>query len=88
MHEPGKHIFVVYGDTYFEGYGSYINLFGVFEDESTAMKAKEDIEEKYYKDSLKSDSLNGDVERSDVKFKIQEVPINQMFDIYLGGYAE
>lgn len=88
IHEPGKHIFVVYGDTYFEGCGSYINLFGVFEDEPTAMKAKEDIEEKYYKDSLKSDSLNGDVERSDVKFKIQEVPINQMFDIYLGGYAE
>lgn len=88
IHEPGKHIFVVYGDTYFEGYGSYINLFGVFEDEQTAMKAKEDMEEKYYKDSLKSDSLNGDVERSDVKFKIQEVPINQMFDIYLGGYTE
>lgn len=88
IYEPGKHIFVVYGDTYFEGYGSYINLFGVFEDEQTAMKAKEDMEEKYYKDSFKSDSLNGDVERSDVKFKIQEVPINQIFDIYLGGYAE
>lgn len=88
IHEPGKHIFVVYGDTYFEWYGSYINLFGVFEDEQTAMKAKEDMEEKYYKDSLKSDWSNGDVERSDVKFKIQEVPINQMFDMYLGGYAE
>lgn len=88
MHEPGKHIFVVYGDTYFEGYGSYINLFGVFEDEQAAMKAKEGMEEKYYKDSLKSDWLNGDVEKSDVKFKIQEVSINQMFDIYLGGYAE
>ena len=88
IHEPGKHIFVVYGDTYFEGYGSYINLFGVFEDEQAAMKAKEGMEEKYYKDSLKSDWLNGDVERSDVKFKIQEVPINQMFDIYLGVYAE
>lgn len=88
MHESGKHIFVVYGDTYFDGYGSYINLFGVFEDEQMAMKAKEDMEEKYYKDSLKSDWLNGNVERSDVKFKIQEVPTNQMFDIYLGGYAE
>lgn len=88
IHEPGKHIFVVYGDTYFEGHGSYINLFGVFEDEQTAMKAKEDMEEKYDKDSLKSDRLNGDVERSDVKLKIQEVPINQMFDICLGGYGE
>lgn len=88
IHEPGKHIFVVYGDTYFEEYGSCINLFGVFEDEQAAMKAKEGMEEKYYKDSLKSYWSNGDVERSDVKFKIQEVPINQMFDMYLGGYAE
>ena len=88
IHEPGKHIFVVYGDTYFDEYGSYINLFGAFEDEQAAMKVKEDMEEKYYKDSLKSDWLNGNVERSDVKFKIQEVLINQMFDIYLGGYAE
>lgn len=52
------------------------------------MKAKEDMEEKYYKDSLKSDWSNGDVERSQIEFKIQEVPINQIFDIYLGGYAE
>lgn len=38
---------MVYGDTYFEEYGSYINLFGVFEDEQMAMKAKEDMEEKH-----------------------------------------
>lgn len=88
IHEPGKHIFVVYGNTYFDGYRSYINLFGVFEDEQMAMKAKEDMEEKYYKDFLKSDWSNGDVERSQIEFKIQEVPINQIFDIYLGGYAE
>lgn len=88
MHEPGKHIFVVYGDTYFEEYRSYINLFGVFEDEQMAMKAKEDMEEKYYKDSLKSVWSNGDIERSQIEFKVQEIPINQMFDIYLGGYAE
>lgn len=60
----------------------------MFEDEQMAMKAKEDMEEKYYKDSLKSDWSNGDVERSQIEFKIQEVPINQIFDIYLGGYAE
>ncbi len=88
IHESGKHIFVVYGDTYFEGYGSYINLFGVFEDEQTAMKAKEDMEEEYYRNSLKNDWMQGDVERSDVEFKILEIPINQMFDIFLGGYAE
>ena len=88
IYEPGKHIFVVYGDTYFEGYGSYINLFGVFEDEQTAMKAKEDMEEKYYKDSLKSVWSNGDIERSQIEFKVQEIPINKICDIYLGGYAE
>lgn len=87
--EPGKHIFVVYGDTYFEGYGSYINLFGVFEDERTAMKVKEDMEEKYYKNSLYNNPwTRSDIERSQIEFKIQEVPINQMIDIYLGGYAE
>ena len=88
IYEPGKHIFVVYGDTYFDGYGSYINLFGVFEDEQTAMKVKEDMEEKYYKDSLKNDWMQGNVEKSDIKFKIQEIPVNKMCDIYLGGYAE
>lgn len=86
--EPGKHMFVVYGDTYFDGYGSYINLFGIFDDEQAAMKAKEDMEEKYYKESLKDDWMQGDVKRSEVGFKILEVPINQIFDIYLGGYAE
>lgn len=88
IHEPGKHIFVVYGDTYFEGCGSYINLFGVFEDKQTAMKAKEDMEEKYYKDSLKSVWSNGDIERSQIEFKVQEIPINKICNIYLGGYAE
>lgn len=89
IYEPGKHIFVVYGDTYFEGYGSYINLFGVFEDEQTAMKAKEDMEEKYYKDSLYNNPwTRSDIERSQIEFKVQEIPINKMCDIYLGGYAE
>ena len=88
IYEPGKHIFVVYGDTYFDGYGSYINLFGVFEDEQTAMKAKEDMEEKYYKDSLKNDWTRDDIERSQIEFKVQEIPINKVCNIYLGGYAE
>ena len=79
---------MVYGDTYFEGYGSYINLFGVFEDEQTAMKAKEDMEEKYYKDSLNNPWTRSDIERSQIEFKVQEIPINKVCDIYLGGYAE
>lgn len=39
-------------------------------------------------DSLNNPWTRSDIERSQIEFKVQEIPINKVCDIYLGGYAE
>ena len=75
-------VYAVYGDTYFEGYGAYINLFGVFSTPELAEMVKKQKEN----ENKKSYSL---VEsEQDVVFHVEEVSIDSKIDICLGGYAE
>ena len=45
--------YLVYGDTWFEGYGSTITVFGVFDTLEQAKEAKKEKEEEYFEEELK-----------------------------------
>ena len=80
-------IYLVHGNTWYEGYGYCENLYGAFTDRKTAEKVKADVTVKLYEKEMHN--INTNVESiSDIEIDILEVDVNQVTDIELGGYAE
>lgn len=82
-------LYLLYGDTYDDSYGSNICLFGVFDNMSDLNKAKEKIIKKYLK--IKSNYYYDQPYDEDFlkdMFKIKTLNLNKTKDIYLGGYVE
>ena len=80
-------IYVVYGETYYYGYGSYIGLFGVFSSKDLAEKAKTKIVEELFEKN-KNDSWPTITSTDDIRVYIEEIEEDKMLNIELGGYAE
>lgn len=80
-------LYLVYGDTCFDGYGADINIFGVFDTLEKAELVKVQTEEKYFKEDQESRFSELD-NRSEVEFSIEEIETNTIIDKNLGGYAE
>ena len=66
-------LYVVYGDTYLDEYGSKITLFGVFNSEKLAMTAQKEAEDRYY-EKCKNDkyTIRPNFTRENVKFHYAE----------------
>ena len=80
-------VYLVYGNTYFEEYGAYINTFGVFSTLEEAEKVKKQKEDEYFeRESTVIYSYVDD--RSEVEFQIMEIEVDKVIDRQLGGYAE
>lgn len=80
-------VYLVYGNTYFEGYGAYINTFGVFSTLEEAEKVKKQKEDEYFeRESTTKYPVVDD--RSEVEFQIMEIDVDEIIDKMLGGYAE
>lgn len=80
-------VYVVYGNTYFYGYGEYINLFGVFDTLEAAEEARSKTQRAYFEEEIKDPHTN--VEKiEDVDFQIKKAKLNEIIDELLGGYAE
>ena len=80
-------VYLVYGNTYFDGYGTYINTFGVFSTLEDAEKVKKQKEDEYFE--RESTVIYPCVEdRSEVEFQIMEIEVDKVIDCQLGGYAE
>ena len=80
-------VYLVYGNTYFDGYGAYINIFGVFSTLEEAEKVKKQKEDEYFE--RESTVIYSYVEdRSEVEFQIMEIEVDKVIDCQLGGYAE
>lgn len=80
-------IYIVFGETYYYGYGSYIGLFGVFSSKDLAEKAKQEkVKELFEKN--KNDSWADVSSIDDIHVYIEEIEKDKMIDIELGGYAE
>lgn len=80
-------IYVVYGETYYYGYGSYIGLFGVFSSKDLAEKAKNKMVKKLFEKN-KNDSWSTITSTDDIRVYIEEIEEDKMLNIELGGYAE
>lgn len=81
-----KKFYLVCGDTYFESYGSNINIFGIFDSKELADKAKIQKENDYFKNEKRQKHTW--VEREDVHFEVIEMEINKIIDCTIGGYIE
>lgn len=82
-----KKLYLVYGDTWFGGYGVEIHIFGVFSSRKMAEKVKKQAEDEYFEQDQQSrfTELN---DRSEVEFYIVEIPEDTRIDEILGGYIE
>lgn len=82
-----KKLYLVYGNTWFVGYGEEIHIFGVFSSRKMAEKVKKQAEDEYFEQDQQSrfTELN---DRSEVEFYIVEIPEDTRIDEKLGGYIE
>ena len=82
-----KKLYLVYGNTWFGGYGEEIHNFGVFSSRKMAEKVKKQAEDEYFEQDQQSrfTELN---DRSEVEFYIVEIPEDTRIDEILGGYCE
>lgn len=81
-------LYVVYGDVWFEGYGSEIALFGVFTSKEKAIEAKETKEKEYFKKETTKNLFTLVEKPEDVVFNIAEIDSDKILNEHLGGYVE
>ena len=82
-------VYLVYGDVYFEQYGSEFHLFGVFTSKEMAEKVKNQKEEKFYRKEMKEKSCYRNIDsREEVEFEIKEMQLDEICDLFVGGYVE
>lgn len=82
-------VYLVYGDVYFEQYGSEFHLFGVFTSKEMAEKVKKQKEDEFYQQEMKKKSYYRNIDsREEVEFEIKEMQLDEICDLFVGGYVE
>lgn len=82
-------VYLVYGDTYFEKYGSDFHLFGVFTSKQAAEEVKKQKEDEFYQQEMKKKTLYRNIDsREEVEFEIKEMQLDKICDLLVGGYVE
>jgi hypothetical protein len=82
-------VYLVYGDVYFEQYGSEFHLFGVFTSKEMAEKTKKQKEDEFYQQEMKKKSGYRNIDsREEVEFEIKEMQLDEICDLFVGGYVE
>lgn len=80
-------LYLVHGNTWYEGYGHDEHFYGAFTDKETAEKVKTEVTVKLYEQETHNKNTNVE-SLSDIEIDILEVDVNQVTDIDLGGYVE
>ena len=82
-------LYVVHGNTYYEGYGHVENIFGIYTDKDMAEAAKDlKIKELFdFEKTVNNDWTYVD-DISDIEVYIKEAEANKIIDLELGGYCE
>lgn len=82
-------VYLVYGDVYFEQYGSEFHLFGVFTSKERAKEIKKQKEDEFYQQEMKKKSGYRNIDsREEIEFKIKEMQLDKICDLFVGGYVE
>lgn len=82
-------LYVVHGNTYYDGYGHIENIFGIYKKKKDEAEAAKDltIKELYEKEIARGwMSIVDDI--SDIEVDILEIESDKLVDIELGGYCE
>ena len=82
-------VYLVYGDVYFEQYGSEFHLFGVFTSKERANEIKKQKEDEFYQQEMKKKSVYRNIDsREEIEFEIKEMQLDKICDLFVGGYFE
>lgn len=81
-------LYIVHGNTYYDGYGHLENIFGIYKKKDAAEAAKDlKIKELYEKEIARGwPTIVEDV--SDIEVNISKIEVEKPVNIELGGYCE
>lgn len=80
-------LYLIHGNTYYDGYGHIEHVFGIYTDKDKAEVAKKVVIEQLYEKEKHSNW--SDVEDiSDIEVEVVEIESDMAVDITLGGYCE
>lgn len=80
-------LYVVHGNTCYDGYGYVENIFGVYTEKDAAEAAKDLVTKQLY-DENKDDKFTIVEDLSDIEVGIVEIEADKLVEIELGWYCE
>lgn len=81
-------LYVVRGNTYYDGYGYIENIFGIYTEKDMAEAAKDTIVKELYEKEIARSWVSVVKDVSDIEVEILEIEANKIANIELGGYCE
>ena len=81
-------LYVVHGNTYYDGYGHIENIFGIYTKKDAAEAAKDLIIKELYKKEIARWWMTIVDDISDIEVEILEIDADEIVNIELGGYCE
>ena len=81
-------LYVVHGNTYYDGYGYIENIFGIYTKKYEAEIAKDLTIRKLYEKEIARGQMTIVENLSDIEVNILEIEAEKLVNIELGGYCE
>ena len=81
-------LYVVHGNTYYDGYGHIENIFGIYTEKYAAEAAKDLMIKELYEKEIARGWMSVVEDVSDIEVEILEIEANKIANIELGGYCE
>lgn len=81
-------LYVVHGNTYYDGYGCIENIFGIYTKKDSAESAKDLIVKELYEKEITRGLISNVDNISDIEVEILEIEADKLVEIELGGYCE
>lgn len=81
-------LYVVHGNTYYDGYGHIENIFGIYTKKDEAEAAKDLMVKELYEKEIKRGWMSIVEDVSDIEVNILEIEADKLMEIKLGGYCE